>query len=68
MSMSTPKIVRAAQQAVERLVTKCYKGSPLYVQNPKAVAQVSRTSKWLLNAIAKLPSGAGQSCAENGQK
>jgi hypothetical protein len=27
---------------------------PLYEENPKIVAHVSRTSKWLLNAITKL--------------
>jgi hypothetical protein len=35
-------------------VEVCHKGGPLYSQNPKTVAQLSRTAKWLLNAIARL--------------
>ena len=53
----TPEIqetVDTAQNAVTQLVAVCRKGGPLYVQNPKAVAQVSRTAKWLLNALARL--------------
>ena len=46
--------LRAAEKAVTRLVHECRKVGPLYPQNPKAVAHVSRTSKWLLNAIATL--------------
>jgi hypothetical protein len=54
MTKDTKKAVDAAERAVTRLVEKCHKGAPLYLQNPKAVAQVSRTAKWLLNAIARL--------------
>ena len=43
-----------ATQAVNQLVRACRKGGPLYGQNPRAVAQVSRTGKWLLNAITRL--------------
>jgi hypothetical protein len=46
--------VKQAQAAVTRLVEECRKGGPLYVQNPPAVAQVSRTAKWLLNALERL--------------
>jgi hypothetical protein len=43
-----------AKVAVTRLVQECRKGGPLYVQNPQATAQVSRTAKWLLNALDRL--------------
>ena len=46
--------IRAAEKAVSRLVTACRKDGPLYAQNPKSVAHVSRTGKWHLNAIAQL--------------
>ena len=39
---------------VTKLVQECRKHGPLYEQNPKIVAHVSRTSKWLLNAITKM--------------
>src|SRR5262249_26412309 len=44
----------AAEEAVSRLVEACGKPGPVYARNPRAVAQVSRTGKWLLNAIAAL--------------
>ena len=46
--------LRAAEEAVNRLVEECRKNGPLYPRSPKAVAQVSRTGKWLLHAIAAL--------------
>jgi hypothetical protein len=46
--------LRAAEAAATRLVEACRKGGPLYARSPKAVAQVSRTGKWLLNALAAL--------------
>jgi hypothetical protein len=46
--------MRAAEEAVGRLITECRKPGPLYKRAPRAVAQVSRTGKWLLNAIAAL--------------
>ena len=49
--MSNPEVV---QTAFSQLVEECRKHGPLYEQNPKVVAHVSRTSKWLLNAITKL--------------
>jgi hypothetical protein len=45
---------KAAEEAVTRLVEQCSKPGPLYKRNPRAVAQVSRSGKWLLNAIAVL--------------
>jgi hypothetical protein len=50
----TRKALRAAEQAAARLVEECRMGGPLYAQSPKAVAQVSRTGKWFLNALAAL--------------
>ena len=54
MSQTTSEIARAAHKAVDRLVAECRKGGPLYQLRPKQVAQVSRTAKWLLNALAAL--------------
>jgi len=54
MNPQTEKTLRAAEDAVARLVEACGKDTPLYKQRPRAVAQVSRTGKWLLNAIAAL--------------
>jgi hypothetical protein len=64
MTSKNRAAVGRATQAVQRLVEVCRKGGPLYVHNPKAVAHVSRTSKWLLNAIAQLgPSAPGEEAA-----
>jgi hypothetical protein len=46
--------VRAAEEAARRLVGACRKGGALYGRSPRAVAQVSRTAKWLLNALDRL--------------
>jgi hypothetical protein len=54
MAAATPKIVHTAEKVVQRLVSECRKGGALYAQNPKDTAQVSRTAKWLLNAITRL--------------
>jgi hypothetical protein len=54
VNAKTQKSIRTAELAVARLVEECHKHGPLYVQHPGAVAQVSRTGKWLLNAIAAL--------------
>jgi hypothetical protein len=50
----TLNTLRAAERAVARLLEECRKGGPLYVASPRAVAQVSRTGRWLLNALAAL--------------
>lgn len=55
--LMNPEIVdtiQAAQTAVTRLVTVCQKAGSLYPLHPKTVAHVSRTSKWLLNALRAL--------------
>jgi hypothetical protein len=54
MDPQTLHTLRAAEESVVRLVEACRKPGPLYVRSPRAVAQVSRTGKWLLNAIAGL--------------
>ncbi len=54
MGPSTLDILRAAEAAVSRLIEQCRKSDRLYQRSPKAVAQVSRTGKWHLNAIAAL--------------
>ena len=54
MTQATRNIIAYAEEAVGRLVQECRHDGPLYGRNPRAVAQVSRTGKWLLNAIAAL--------------
>ena len=54
MDQPTRDIVRAAEEAVSRVVEECRRGSRLYQRDPRAVAQVSRTGKWHLNAITHL--------------
>jgi hypothetical protein len=50
----TLKKLDSAERAVHHLVAHCCKEGRLYRHNPKLVAQVSRTGKWLLNAMAAL--------------
>jgi hypothetical protein len=62
---STLDVVRAAEAAVNPLVEVCRKGGPVYASSPRAAAQVNRTAKWLINALAALRKapderGAGQ--------
>ena len=54
MNARTRALIRSAERKVGRLVEECRKGGPLYGEQPKATAQVSRTAKWLLNALASL--------------
>jgi hypothetical protein len=61
MNRKTQTAVARAEKAVSRLVEHCQKGGPLHTQNPKLVAQVSRTGKWHLNAIAGLKQSLGMS-------
>jgi hypothetical protein len=68
MNLETLKAVRAAEASVRRLVEKSGKGSQLYLLNPQAVAQVSRTAKWLLRAIAALPKTLDKPTSANDQK
>jgi len=51
---STTDTIRVAEESVTQLVEACRKNGPLYNQNAKACAQINRTGKWLLNAIAAL--------------
>ncbi len=54
MDPQTLKKIDDAEEAVAQLVEESRKPGPLYKESPRAVAQVSRTSKWLLNAIKTL--------------
>ena len=54
MNQPTEDVLRTAEEAVNHLVEVCRKDGPLYKRDPLAVAQTSRTSKWLLNAITGL--------------
>jgi hypothetical protein len=54
MNTEAPEVIRTAQEAVNGLITACQKHLPLYREHPQAVAQVNRTAKWLLSAIAAL--------------
>jgi len=61
---SLSNTIRAAQESVTRLVETCQKNGPGYVRAPKASAQVSRTGKWLLNAIAALNTALATPCTD----
>jgi hypothetical protein len=61
---STQNMLRAAEEAVARLVEECHKGGALYSRNPRIVAQVSRTGKWHLSAIAALRKVLDAPCGE----
>jgi hypothetical protein len=59
---SLSNTIRTAGESVTRLVEVCRKNGPLYTQDRKATAQVSRTGKWLLNAIAALNTALATPC------
>jgi hypothetical protein len=50
----TPDALRAAEEAVHRLVRECRRGGSLYARDPRAVTRLGRTARWLLWAIASL--------------
>jgi hypothetical protein len=54
MDPDTQATLQAAVAAVTRLIEVCRPRGRLYPLEPRAVAQVNRTSKWLLNAITAL--------------
>ena len=54
MDESLLNTLRAAEEAVSRLIEECRKSGRIYLRDPRVVAQVSRTGKWHLNAIANL--------------
>jgi hypothetical protein len=54
MTKPITDMLGAAAETIRQLVHECRKGGPLYARDAKAVAQVSRTAKWLLNAIGAL--------------
>jgi hypothetical protein len=54
MNRQTQTVIASTEKIVQRLVGECRKHGPLYVRNPQVVAHVSRTSKWLLSALAEL--------------
>ena len=68
MDESTRNTLRAAEEAVSRLIDECRKDRPLYARDPKAVAQVSRTGKWHLSAIAALRKALDARCADSGKQ
>jgi hypothetical protein len=54
MNRHTLRTIHAVETAVARLLEECRTNGSLYAQHCQAVAQVSRTSKWLLNALTAL--------------
>jgi hypothetical protein len=54
MDPQTLKKIDAAEETASQLVEECRKAAPLYQSSPRAVAQVSRSGKWLLNALTAL--------------
>jgi hypothetical protein len=51
---NTKEMLRAAEEAVANLIAGCRKGDALHARCRREVAQVSRTAKWLLNAVKAL--------------
>ncbi len=68
MDESTQNMLRAVEETVSRLVEKCGKNGSVYVRDPRAVAQVSRTGKWHLNAIAALRKSLDTSCTKSSKQ
>jgi len=60
--------IAVVEEAVTQLIEACCKTSPLYRQHPKQAAQVNRTAKWLLNALAGLRSSVGAAEPDPGQR
>jgi hypothetical protein len=54
MKPGVQRTIRSAKLSLLRLVEQCRKEGPMYTACPRATAQVSRTGKWLLNAITVL--------------
>ena len=68
MNARTRALICSTTKMVSRLVEECRKGGPLYTENPKAVAQVNRTSKWLLNALASLQQAPSSTADSDGRQ
>jgi hypothetical protein len=60
--------IEAAKEATTHLIEACRKNGHLYRKNPKAVAQVNRTGKWLLNALGALRKTLDNSPTDESQK
>jgi hypothetical protein len=54
MPLHTRNLIRSVEKSVTRLLNACHKDGHLYSRNPRAVAQINRTGKWLLNALRQL--------------
>jgi hypothetical protein len=54
VNQETLEMLCAAEEAVQHIIELCRKDSILYARDARAVAHVSRTGKWHLNAIASL--------------
>jgi hypothetical protein len=54
MNQQTENTLRAAEAAIDELLTDCRKGGAVYRTCPKAAAQVNRNAKWLRHGIATL--------------
>ena len=68
MNQRTQSTIRSAPKTVASLVERCRKGGPLYIIQPKVVAHISRTGKWLLNAIAALNQELNQPATKETEK
>ena len=68
MNLQVLNTLRAAEETVNDLVHECRKSGPMYNKCPRAVAQVSRTGKWLLNAITMLRRELTPPAADDGHK
>lgn len=60
--------IETVEAAVGQLVDVCRRRGPLHSQSPKLVGQVSRTAKWLLNALRNLQQTLNTSDASQPQR
>jgi len=51
MHEQTENTLRAAEAAIDDLLSECRKGAAVYRACPKAAAQVNRNAKWLRHGI-----------------
>lgn len=63
----THPILRRTAKTVQHLLVVCRNDGLMDKANPKAIAQVSRTGKWLLNAIAQFTNEPKPSAQEDAQ-
>jgi hypothetical protein len=68
MDPQTLHTIETVEEAVRELLNVCRKKRPLYCRSPKQAAQINRTGRWLLNAIAGLRTSLEPSKSDTSQQ